>query len=106
MSILPKSKQDQLNDDSLNAQGNHSDDEAHKVEAAVNKNPVTGERMLNNNPLNQILTPNNGPVLKTAYVANQGNMQVPKATQPKNEAAGAGFKFKKPTNTQNSNLSA
>ena len=98
-SILPKNKPKRDKDDSLNAQGNHSEDEAHKVDMAANKNPVTGERMVANDPINQMIAPNNAPVLKTAYVPNQTNMQVPKPQAPKNEKAGAGFTFKKTTNS-------
>lgn len=97
--IYSKPKTQMSKDDSRKAQGNHSEDEAHKVDMAANKNPVTGERMGYQEVFNQIGAPTNAPVLKTAYVANQGNMQVPKAGQPKNEVAGSGFKFKKPTNT-------
>lgn len=95
--ILPKIKRKDPKDDSLNGQGNHSEDEAHKVDMAANKNPVTGERMVANDPINQIITPNNAPVLKTTYVPNQTNMQVPKPQAPKNEKAGSGFTFKKAT---------
>lgn len=105
-SILPKAKGKDAKDDSLNAQGNHSEDEAHKVDMAANKNPVTGERMVINDPIKQIISPNNGPVLKTAYVPNQTNMQVPKAQIPKNEKAGAGFTFKKTVNQASSKLCA